>query len=108
MKRYIKSQYIPDMTERYPEGMGTREYDAYLDDIDVYVVTLGERLELYMEDEANGDFCNHVIIIQGGRLIYESLSLKQAYDDMDEEGMFLSVIDSSRWYDTEVTITLRR
>lgn len=30
MKRYIKSQYIPDLTERYPEGFRTytdKEYD---------------------------------------------------------------------------------
>lgn len=36
MKRYIRAEYIPDMTERYPEGMRevperSSEYDAYDD-----------------------------------------------------------------------------
>lgn len=26
MKRWVKAQYIPDMTERYPEGQGFVDY----------------------------------------------------------------------------------
>ena len=29
MKRYIRTSYIPDMTERYPEGFRNSDYDRY-------------------------------------------------------------------------------
>ena len=34
MKRYVRAEYIPDMTERYPEGM--REMSRHSDEYDAY------------------------------------------------------------------------
>ena len=45
MKRYIRSEHIPDMTERYPEGMRSYE-DDYYDDLPENI-TLGEALDQY-------------------------------------------------------------
>lgn len=44
-KQNIRASYIPDMTERYPEGMDTRGYDPYLDDPDAPLITLRDRIE---------------------------------------------------------------
>lgn len=108
MKRMIKSTYIPDMTERYPEGMGQREYDPYLDDIDAPYRTLRDALEDYMRDAYEGDYYNHVAVSQNGRLLYESNSLEDIWNEAKIDGMLDERLDSSWWHDADILFTLVR
>ncbi len=108
MKRYIRSDYIPDMTERYPEGMDTRSYDKGLDDADDPTFTLRDRMEQYIEEANDGDFYRNVSVTKGGKEIYHSHSLDDAYEEMNRLNLLDDPIDSSYWHDEDILFTLRR
>lgn len=107
-KQNIRASYIPDMTERYPEGMDTRGYDPYLDDPDAPLITLRDRIEDYMEDEADGDYYTNVKVVQNGQVVYEGRHLQDIYDQAKRDGKLDERLDSSYWHDTDILFTLMR
>ena len=107
MKRYIKSEYIPDMTERYPEGMGGVPYSPD-QDADWDAPTLEERIKEYMQDAEDGDWYRIARISKAGRIIHESRSLDELLTWAEKEGYADAPLDSSWWHDADILFTLRR
>jgi len=106
-KQSIGASYIPDMTERYPEGMGGVPYTPD-QDADWNPPTLGERIEEYIEDAKSGDFYNSVRISKGGEILYKGNKLSRALAWAFKTGYDVEPLDSSYWHDTDILFTLRR
>lgn len=112
MKRIIKADYIPDMTERYPEG----EYPVYEeDDWDGPSETLREAIETYIPDAANGDWYNKVTILKEfdsyygeTDLLYEGNSLEEALKWAERRGYADAPVKNYFWHDADISFTIRR
>ncbi len=107
MKRYIRSDYIPDMTERYPEGQ-SRPYDPGLDDEDAPVFILRDRIQEYMQDAEDGDWYNIARVSKAGEIIYETNSLEDLLTWAEKTGYADARLDSSWWHDADILFTLKR
>ena len=109
MKRYIKSSdYVPDMTQRLPEG--NAPIGGYVDDMDWPDFTLGPRIELYIDEAEEGHFYDTLTIQKADNILYEGDDLNDALAWAKKTGYYDAIIDSSYWnnYNYTITFTLRR
>lgn len=102
MKRWVKAQYIPDMTERYPEGQGFIDYP---DDIPTGPATLEEAVTQYKMDAESGDWYSTVKLIDSnGQLLLECTKL----DDVLREFPKLknAFLKNFWWHDADIMFRL--
>lgn len=103
MKRWIHAAYIPDITERYPEGMnGAPELEEEFDPDNSW--TLDYVLEHYQQEVEDGDYYSKVVVMDNGKCIYNGNSL----DDVAQMFKHPDQVWVKRWtwYDEDITITL--
>lgn len=70
--RRVSASYIPDMTERYPEGMSNvSDFDAIEEFSPYRYDTLDSIIGDIRADVREGEYYNRVRVIQDGKEIYD-------------------------------------
>lgn len=102
MKRWIKAQYIPDMTERYPEGTGSNNYSDYTPS---ELATLEEVVTEYKTGAEEGDYYTNVKLIgSDGQLLLECTDLDDIFREFPK--MQNKLVERFWWHDTDIGIRL--
>ena len=99
MKKLIRCQYVPDMTERYPDGQRDFTDTKYVDPISL--PTLSQVLRKLMNDD---DYYSRVRIIDNGTQLYEYVSLDDALDDWADQ--LDKKVEHYEWFNDRITIEL--
>lgn len=68
--------YIPDMTERYPDGM----HDV-ASEVEMEYLSLRQVLQLVQEDVDSGDYLRRIYIRREGKPAWEGSTVREAMRD---------------------------
>ena len=104
--RRVSANYIPDITERYPEGMGGPFEDP--DYVEKFNPTRYDTLENIVGDikaeVKEGEYYNWVRIIKDGEQIFESHNVDDIYREF--RNLDRIYVYTYTWYDDKITIRI--
>lgn len=103
MKRYIHSEYIPDITERYPEGM--RDVDYY-DDV-LSEVTVGDALDQFKRMVNEDEIYQVEVYDQVGNCWCIANSIDRAIQKLKDSELLDKFISDAQHNDGLVDITFK-
>lgn len=102
MKRLIRAQYIPDMTERYPEG---QRFMDWPDDIPTGPATLEEAVTQYKMDAEGGDWYSKVTLFDNKhRVLFECNDLNEVLRKFPH--LRKAFLHNFWWHDSEIAFFL--
>ena len=104
MKRYIRTSYIPDMTERYPEGFRDSSYDRYDDPPED--VTVKDALEQFSRLSDTDQIRGVDVYYRSGDLCCSTDDIMTACEELAHLGLIDQYIYDAYNRNGLITITL--